>query len=134
MINEELINAYRKTEYCIFKPAIVIKIGELSESLDELLKQYDQQDWTFISACNPYSKILSDTENNERHLHLKEAMKAYKYFEGEGIGEDLSWKPEKSLLVIGINRENAIEVGRHFKQNAIVIGEVGKPAALKLLM
>ena len=134
MINEDLINAYKKTEFCISNPAIRTKIGEMNTALDELLKECDQDYCAFISACNPYSNLLSDVENSERYLFLKEALKEYRYFEGEGIGEDLSWKPEQSLLVIGINRDDAIEVGQHFTQNAIVVGVVGKPAELALLV
>jgi hypothetical protein len=41
--------------------------------------------------------------------------------------------PEKSLLILGINKEQAIAIGNEYEQNAIVYGEVGQAAQLLLL-
>lgn len=59
------------------------------------VKKHRVKSWTFITAYYPYSKVLSDNENMKRHLDLVFEVALYKYFEGEGIGDDKSWKPEK---------------------------------------
>jgi len=132
MMNEALLNAYQNTRYCVFEPPIEIRIGEHNSKLNELLMEHGQVNWAFITAYNPYSHILSGEENKERHSQLINAVRTYTYFEGEGIGEDPSWQPEKSLLIIGITEENAISIGRKFEQNAIVIGSENQSPSLKV--
>jgi hypothetical protein len=133
MIEQELIDVYHCTLYHVFGTEIILKIGQHSQFLDTLLNQYHQQDWAFISAYNPGSVVLPEEENSLRHEQLKIALGLYSYFEGEGVGENPPWKPERSLLVIGISREKAIEIGNRFEQNAIVAGKIYLPAELLLL-
>jgi hypothetical protein len=42
-----------------------------------------------------------------------------------GVGNDDSWEPEASFMVLNIGKEDAIKLGKQFKQNAIVAGEIG---------
>jgi hypothetical protein len=133
MIDPKLIDAYNFTEYHVFGPEIVLRIGEHNPLLDSLLDQYHQQEWAFITAFNPQSVILSDDENKLRHAQLKDAVINYKSFEGEGVGENPPWKPERSLLVIGISESKAMDIGKAFNQNAIVMGRIHSPAELLLL-
>lgn len=49
------------------------------------------------------------------------------------MGGNPAWKPELSLLAIGIARDKAIEIGNSFEQNAIVVGRIYLPAELLLL-
>ncbi len=60
-------------------------------------------------------------------------MKDFLVYEGEGVGEDPEWKPERSVLILGIGRSKAEELGKLFDQNAIVVGMNGKNAELVLL-
>lgn len=129
--NEYLISAYNKTKFHVFIPAIVIEIGKRNEDLDSLLQ--NENVWAYITAYNPKSKVLSEQENNLRHEHLRNKILSYKFFEGEGVGEDPNWKPEKSFLILGISKEDAISIGEEFEQNAIVIGIKGGSANLKVL-
>ncbi len=133
MIDQKLVDAYTRTEYHVFDPEIILKIGAQSPLLDSLLDQYYVQKWAFITAFNPQSIILPDDENKLRHEKLKKALHSYKYFEGEGVGENPPWKPERSLLVLGISKTNAIYIGNAFEQNAIVVGRIDSPAELLLL-
>jgi hypothetical protein len=117
-----LIEAYKNTKYKIFEPSIIIEIGKLNEDLDKLLLKYNTNEWAFITAYNPYSRVLSNKENTDRHNELKELATNYVTFEGHGVGEDSSWEPELSLLIIGISKNEAINMGKKFEQNAIVYG------------
>jgi hypothetical protein len=133
MIAPELMDAYNKTEYRVSDPSFVIRIGETCAPLDELLNRHQLQEWAFITAYNPRSVILPDAENQAKHAVLKEALRSYLCLEGEGVGEDPPWKPERSLLVLGIGSKEAADIGNAFDQNAIVVGALGSPARLLIL-
>jgi len=51
-------------------------------------------------------------------------------FEGEGVGIDSKWPPEKSFLVLGIPNEEASRLGRTFGQRAVVVGQRNRPAEM----
>ena len=130
----ELINAYNNTEYKVYSPAIVIKIGIANQELNDLLISVNATTWSYITAFNPFSKILTEPENLKRHEELKVKIGNYKFFEGEGVGEDKTWKPEISFLIVGISLNEAIEIGKFYEQNAIVVGEINSVPQLKMLV
>ena len=70
--------------------------------------------------------MLTVEQNEHRLKDLRNKIVNYKYFEGEGVGKDPSWKPEKSFLILGITKERAIELGNEYEQNAIVYGEINE--------
>lgn len=133
MISDELIKAYRTTLYKVYSPSLCIQVGVRNEILDTLLAEYNAQEWAFITAYNPYSSELFDRDNQARHQQLKEAVKSFVFFEGEGVGEDPAWQPEKSILIIGINQVEAIKIGNRLEQNAIVIGRINMASELFIL-
>jgi hypothetical protein len=130
----ELINAYNTTEYRVYSPVLVIKIGIANKELDDLLISFNATTWAYITAFNPFSKSLSKEENLKRHKELKVKIANYKFFEGEGVGEDKTWEPETSCLVVGISHEEAIAIGNFFEQNAIVMGHINGVPELKMLV
>jgi len=132
MNKKELIKAYSETEYIIPELEIKLKVGEVNEQLDKLQEKYCSTMWTFITAENPKSKLLSDEENNQRTKLLKEILDnlGKPYFVGYGQGKT-DWKAEKSFLVLRISKSEAVEkLGIFFEQNAIVIGQLGRPTEL----
>jgi hypothetical protein len=129
----ELINAYKNTDYKVYQPDLVLKIGVKNQELDHLLSSLKATTWAYITAFNPYSKTLSKAENLKRHEKLKTKISNYQFYEGEGIGEDKNWEPEISLLIIGIPHQEAMDIGKFFEQNAIVIGEIKGLPVLKIL-
>lgn len=130
---DDLINAYNSTSYNVFNPSISLRIDQLNPELDDLLVKFGEINWAYVTAYNPFSELLTDEENKERHKQLKERIEKYPFFEGEGVGTDPSWKPEQSFLILGISEANARELGKNFQQNAIVIGKHYKKAKLVLL-
>jgi hypothetical protein len=130
----DLINAYNTTEYKVYSPAMVIKIGLANQELNDLLISFNASTWAYITAFNPFSKILTEAENLKRHEELKVKIVNYKFYEGEGVGEDKAWEPEVSLLVLGISLNDAIKIGKFYEQNAIVVGEIGGVPELKMLV
>jgi len=132
-INDDLILAFTNTKFHVFIPSIVIEIGKRNEDLDALIKKEGQTEWTYLTAYNPFSKELTDKENLERQSQLLSKISDYKFYEGEGVGEDPTWKPERSILIVGITKNEAISLGREFEQNAIVYGKINEVPELIIL-
>jgi hypothetical protein len=130
MIPEELMQAYLTTTYRVDQLNVSIRIGQMDERLEGILKKHGCNEWAFITAYNPFSVPLKEDVNAMRHLQLLRDVSSFTFFEGEGVGEYPAWKPEKSLLILGLNRESAIELRLKYVQNAIVLGRKGEAAEL----
>lgn len=132
-IPQELIDAYNATRFTVFEPSITIKTESVNESLDSLLEQYECDQWAYITSVNPFSETHTDVENEHSFESLKNDVSDYQSFIGEGVGTDPAWKPEVSLLILGISKTEAKRLGNKYGQNAIVYGKAGKKAELVLL-
>jgi len=123
---EELNKAYLDTNYVADCEGtrVLIRIGEIPESLDPILNLKNQDYWTFITAYNPYSQELTEKENKARQAALKARLSENNWIHFDGYGEapNGEWPPEPSLLVLGIARTDAINLATEFQQNAIVCG------------
>ena len=74
--------------------------------------------------------MLTSQENHYRHQQLEHRLKIFDIWQGQDVPDNTDWQPEHSVLVLGISRTEAIEVGQMFEQNAIVCGKYGEPAEL----
>ena len=128
-----LIEAYKNTKYKVFGSTITIEIGKFNQDLNNLILNHNSNEWAFITAYNPYSKVLTNDENKIRHYELKELTENYVTFEGHGVGEDPTWEPELSLFIIGLSKVEASKIGKKFEQNAIVYGELNNSPELIIL-
>lgn len=129
-----LWEAYRATSFFAETPLgqLCLRDGDAHADLDTLLERYAVDSWAYITAYNPASDRLSEAENRHRQGQLEAAIGSagYVFFRGQGIGQDQQWPPEPSVLVLGISKEEARELGRKFGQVAILIGRKGTPAEL----
>jgi predicted nucleic acid-binding protein len=132
-LSPELLAAYHAAEYIVLDPRIVIRIGEPSRALDELLAS--DRSAAFITAANPESERRSNEENRRLVTELREMLDAVgrTYRQGEGRDPNAAWPAEPSFLVLGISREEATNVARRFAQNAFVWCERGKPPELVIV-
>lgn len=80
---QELLQAYINTNFKVYDPCLIINIGVANHQLDDLLLSFNATTWAYITAYNPYSKLLTDEENQERHIKLKDKLGDFKIFEGE---------------------------------------------------
>jgi hypothetical protein len=128
-----LIEAYKNTKYIVFEPTLIIEIGKLNQEIEDIIINHNSNSWAFITAYNPFSRILTNDENRLRHDELKELTKDYITFEGHGVGENPTWEPELSLLIIGISKDDASKIGKEFEQNAIVYGLINETPQLLIL-
>ena len=112
-----------------------LRIGVINKELDNLLLTNQCETYAFVTAYNPYSALKSHEENRKLNEALfRDLIDEYQLFEGEGVGEDISWEPEKSFLVLGITLDDAKAIGVKYSQNAIVFGIIGEKPELLVLV
>lgn len=131
-VSDDLVNAYIATDYRVThgEATIVLNVGMYSKEIEELLVQSNSNTAAFISAYNPDSNPLSDHENIKAHSALEQDIElaGYKYFLGEGKGQDSNWPSEPSILVVGIECGEAIALSSKYCQQAFVwITKQGAP-------
>src|SRR5690606_38118182 len=123
LIRATLLTAYRQTEYRVRAlPPFVLRIGQASSALRCLHQECGVASSAFITACNPYSRLLADDENAERQQRLVETLAREGWRSIPGSGKHISgpWPAEASFLVLGIGLGDACRIARAFEQNAIV--------------
>ena len=135
-LDEELIAAYRATDYRVFAdPPFVLRIGEHCVALDELLAGSGAAGAAFLTAWNPCSEPAPPAVNAARQAELVGIVEAkgWRHWPGEGRGPDPGWPAEPSILILGPSREEARALARDFRQHAIVWAPAGGPAELDAL-
>ena len=134
MVDPKLLEAYHGTSFIIEAPhcEITLRVGEQSQAVDSLLESYDATTCAFITAWNPSSVRLEESDNKERQADLVQMVRSLRhpFLPGRAIGESANWPPEESILVIGVHQKAALELGRAFGQLAIVFKELHQPAEL----
>ena len=129
MSASSLAAAYLATSYCVDAPAgqIWLRVGKRSRNLDRWLRRQNARSWAFITAYNPASRRLPRWRNQgrQRCLHYHIDTLGFIAWPGAGVGDDPTWEPEPSFLVVGIPIDEARRIARRFGQNAIVAGRIG---------
>lgn len=128
-----LQTAYEQAIYEVYNEGetIRLRIGDCCRKLDALMIRHNSNSYALITAYNPYSQCLSAHENQQRHQRLIEHLQQLQLTYLPAVGKDIYgiWTPEQSLCVFG-DELQAIAIGQKFAQNAIVYGELNKPARL----
>lgn len=121
---------YKNAYYLVYDLNYNIKLDELNLVIDYLLKDIDIKEWGFISGFNPQSVPHCKEENNSFNENLFNDLNEYTILLGEGGDIEGDWEPEKSFLVLGINKNELIKLGKEYDQKAVIYGEIGKKAEL----
>ena len=87
----------------------------------------------YITAANPHSQVQSALENELAHQRLQGLVSGYSSLPAESRDPVKQFPPEKGLLVLGIQRYDAMAIGRVLQQNAIVFIEKNRPPELVVL-
>jgi len=135
-LEPDLISAYEVTNFHVkAEPAFTLNVGKVSEELKALFKQNNVSNAAFITAWNPYSKSLSDEENQSRNDQLENQLNIQSLTFIDGFGQDPlgQWSGEDSFLVFGIDLEASKKLGVQFQQNAIVWSDINAIPKLILL-
>ncbi|RMH21918.1 MAG: DUF3293 domain-containing protein [Gammaproteobacteria bacterium] len=119
-----LVEAYRNTLFEVDGPfgCFVLRVGQASPELLRLYEVYGVDSAAHLTAFNPGSRRLSDTENRARQSQMEAQLReqGYRLFSGAGHDAAGEWPSEPAVLVLGIAREQACAVGEAFGQNAVV--------------
>lgn len=134
-MHADLIEAYLQTAYCVYVEdgrKECLRIGEKSSWLDSLLRFAGQPFAVFITAENPRSKRLDHETNLRRTAELLNELTrlGFAFFEGFGDGQTPDWPPERSFLVVGMNREEGLNLAAQFDQNAYLFVRQNEPVEL----
>jgi hypothetical protein len=135
-VPRSLVAAYRAARYVVFADSgPVMRIDELCPKMDELLEADDAECAAFITSFNPHGMPAHEESNQRAFGELCDAVDrtGCKTYLGESNDPKGEWKPEPSLLVVGIARAAAEALGERFHQNAIVWVEKGRAPELVLL-
>ena len=123
MISEELISAYKQTDYNVSSsPPFTLKIGQFSDELIDLYKLYGFTTAAYITAYNPYSKETTGVQNElaQSDLERELASRSLIFLQGEGKDTEGRWSAEKSVLILGIDYSAAEKLAVKYRQNAFV--------------
>jgi hypothetical protein len=129
------IAAYRSTNYGVNAASgFILNVDQPSPNLVRLHQKHQVTCSAYITAYNPFSNTLTQSENESRHQKLLSIVKAKKlaYYEGEGQGLDCDWR-EKSLLILGLDLATAKQIGNDFEQNAVIWADANGVPQLILL-
>lgn len=122
-IDASTANAFRETEYRVHgDEPFTLKVGEVCPALAAVHKRHRVDCSAYITAFNPFSQILDDKANAERHAALGQELGRRSLASIEGIGRHPSnqWPGEPSYLVFGLTLVAAKTLGTRLEQNAIV--------------
>ena len=119
-----LEDAYRRTTYAAGL-SLKLRVGQPHPFLDDMLAFRGLDEYAYLTAWNPGSRELSETENRARQDQLKARLKGkHPTVEGAATADDGSWS-EESILVLGIPRAEALALAKEFGQAAILVGHRG---------
>ena len=128
-----LIDAYKSTLFQIFldDTILTLKIGETCEPLRNLFQQYLADSACYITAHNPFGRLLSKTENETRNAELRlELAEQYRIYEGVGIDPAGEWEGEQSIFALGVSLSAATDLAKRYEQNAVVFVDEALLASL----
>lgn len=115
----ELVEAYIATAYSAnFEGRnIEMRVGQEAPHSDAL-----KDGAAFLTARNPSGERMPVEANHQRNRLLAADIQELtpRFARGQGIGPDKAWPPEESFLAVGLTFKQAVHLGRHYRQNAIV--------------
>ena len=135
-LSAELLAAYLATTYTarLGELEVRIRVGSRCPRIDRELAERNLSCWAYLTACNPGSQPLPAAENRDRQQALRCAVHdgGWACYPGAGVPDASTWEPEESLLILGIQRQPALQLARRFGQLAIVWG--ARDTAAELLL
>ena len=135
-IDAATIAAYQAAHYEVLDPIpFVLRVGEVSTRLADLLTREEVRCVGFITAWNPFSDVVTAADNSAAQTSLLNELSARGFSTVPGFGRDPSgqWPGEENLLVIGLPLEEVRQLGIKYRQNAVIwSGEKAVPELILL--
>ncbi|MGH7739488.1 MAG: DUF3293 domain-containing protein [bacterium] len=113
----------------------ILQVGKPSKPLLEIYEEEGFSAAAFITAYNPRGQKISAVQNRKAQKALLEDIREKKYAFIPALGKDPKgeWDGEPSFLVFGISLKAAKDLGRKYRQNAILFaGRNGRPRLILL--
>jgi Protein of unknown function (DUF3293) len=122
-ISKELKTSYLATHYCVIlsDAVLVIRVGQTSPELKNLMAEHSAAGAVFITAWNPSGVVSGAPENNSANEKLKKGLDeiAAVVLPGYGSSPDGNWR-EESFLALPVSRHEATELCSRYAQNAVL--------------
>ena len=122
-LHPALVEAYRNTRYRVFAEGpFELAVGHHSAPLAALMREAGAAGAAFVTAWNPLGDEQGLELNRRRQDALRCELRAQglRFIEGFGAHADDPGRGEESLLVLGLDRDEACVLGRRLAQNAIL--------------
>ena len=135
--NIELAGKYIDANYWVFLADGVLsfKPWRPENTLTKIHKEHRVKSSALLSAYNPRSEPTNDYKNRAANRELqKEIASKWPYYKAEGTGLGSTEKAEKSFLILGISRDEALYLGRKYEQHAIIYCHTRLNKTLPLLL
>jgi hypothetical protein len=119
----DLIAAYKNTLFQahVGDEVITLRVGQKCHALQAVFEQHNVTTACYITACNPFGRLLTKQENEARNARLlRELAALYPVFEGVGVDPAGEWEGEASLLALGVSEEVSLALADVWEQNAVV--------------
>lgn len=122
-MSPELRQAFEETNYIVdHKPPFTLNIGQACPALNELLQEGGHEAAAFITAWNPFSQPLTETENSirQRSLIADVQGQGLNWIPGVGQHPNNHWPGEESIFIIGMDLDAASDLATRHGQWAFV--------------
>lgn len=118
-----LLEAYKNTHYTT-ELGMTLFIGRSNAELEVFMESKGYREAIYITAWNPFSQVLTATENASRNQELLKDVEqeTLSFHIEKGIGKDPSgnWPGEESFLLVGLCKEIGHRLALKYEQNAFV--------------
>lgn len=135
-LDPALVQAYIQTDFALFgETELIFNTGSASPALDVAMVWRGTDRAAFLTAYNPFSKDVGEEANRKTQAALLSDLErmGLDWIAGEGRDPSGDWPGEPSVLVLAIAKQQALELGHAYQQNALVWCEVERPSELVLL-
>jgi hypothetical protein len=130
---------YQNAHYLVLLPGdsgtdieVSFRIDQQNQEINKLIEMHGRKAACFITPCNPKGERIDDKENLRLMQELESILqkKQLPYYFGQGGDSKGTWI-EKSLLIVGIDRDQADQFAHQYEQNAVVWFELGSTPTLR---
>ncbi|MEN9930885.1 MAG: hypothetical protein RL604_1132 [Pseudomonadota bacterium] len=134
--NQEI---YQNAHYLVLLPGelgidteVSFKINQQNQEIYKLMELHGKQTACFFTPYNPKGERIDEKENLMRMQELESVLqqKQLPYYYGQGGDSKGAWI-EKSLLIVGIDKDVADQLAHQYEQNAVVWFELGNTPTLR---
>ena len=119
----DLIAAYKNTLFQahVGDDVITLRVGQQCPELQEVFQQHNVTTACYITAYNPFGRLLTAQENEDRNARMRTELAAqYRLFEGIGSDPTGEWEGEASFLALGASKDASLALAEAWEQNAVV--------------